>query len=52
MIVPPWTLPDVFASARPIQWVTIEIVSEGRREATRAVSLGGHQLSKPQEEYP
>jgi hypothetical protein len=34
MIFPPWTLPAVFASDTPIQWVTIEIESDGRRAAT------------------
>src|SRR4051794_6995921 len=48
MITPPCTLPAVLASATPIQWVTIAIVSWGRRWATGAVSLGGHKVSKSQ----
>ena len=39
MSTPPWTFPDVFASAGPIQRLRIELDADGGRGSTRARRL-------------
>src|SRR5947209_13767999 len=44
MITPPWTFPAVLASAIPIQRVSAEVESDGRRAGTGPGSLGIHRV--------
>src|SRR5437588_9765301 len=44
MITPPWTFPAVLASAMPIQRVSTEVESDGRRGGTGPGSLGIHRV--------